>query len=179
LDIKLPGISGVDLLRELGCSTKTVIIMITALSDANTIIESMKLGARDYLVKPFDLESMHDSIEAALSNRLGSRCSEPANAPKDNDKDREMNKLDAIARGIEIKLDIIDNRSEFIMYHTIKTARELGITERQIEIWTKRRYARLKTHELTIQRFSESALAQYAFGTTSEYLADPEFLNKD
>jgi DNA-binding response OmpR family regulator len=180
LDIRLPGISGIDLLREVKNSTKTVIIMITALSDANTIIESMKLGASDYLVKPFNLESVHASIRNALSNGLGSRYSKPTDVtPRKDSEDCEIKKLDAITRGIEIKLDIMNNRSEFITSHTVKVARELGISERQIEIWVKRRDRHLKTHELVIQKFSESALAQYAFGTTSEYMADPALLNED
>lgn len=55
LDLKMPGISGIDLLQWLRTSGPEVpVIMMSAFGDVQDAVHAMKLGARDYLVKPFD-----------------------------------------------------------------------------------------------------------------------------
>jgi DNA-binding NtrC family response regulator len=59
LDIKLPQMSGIDVLRNLKQkSPNTEVIMITGYGDIQTAVESMKLGARDYITKPFKLSEL-------------------------------------------------------------------------------------------------------------------------
>jgi len=56
LDIKLPGTNGIDVLRKIKEMEKdTVIIMITGFPEEDTAKEALKLGAYDYIMKPFDL----------------------------------------------------------------------------------------------------------------------------
>jgi putative two-component system response regulator len=70
LDIKMPGRSGVQLLHEIRTSyPDTMVIMATAISDTSTAIHCMKLGACDYLTKPFNLEEVALSVEKALERR--------------------------------------------------------------------------------------------------------------
>ena len=59
LDIKMPGISGLELLSKFReeCPLALVVIM-TAESSMNNAVEAMKRGAYDYLTKPFDLEAL-------------------------------------------------------------------------------------------------------------------------
>lgn len=59
LDIKMPGLSGLELLRKFQeeCPRALVIIM-TAESTMNNAVEAMKRGAYDYLTKPFDLDAL-------------------------------------------------------------------------------------------------------------------------
>ena len=54
-DLKLPGLSGMELVAQLHAARpKLPIIMMTAHGTTETAIEAMKLGACEYLVKPFD-----------------------------------------------------------------------------------------------------------------------------
>ncbi len=56
LDIKLPDMNGIDVLRKIKETEKdTVIIMITGFPEEDTAKEALKLGAYDYIMKPFDL----------------------------------------------------------------------------------------------------------------------------
>lgn len=56
LDVKLPDIDGLSVLREIKkIDDKVGIIMITAFPDIKIAEEAMKIGAFDYIVKPFDL----------------------------------------------------------------------------------------------------------------------------
>lgn len=67
LDIQLPGIDGFEVLRRLAReSNPAVVIVMTAHSTINTAVEAMKLGANDFLVKPFDAERLRVTVANAL-----------------------------------------------------------------------------------------------------------------
>ncbi|MCK5879240.1 MAG: sigma-54-dependent Fis family transcriptional regulator, partial [Holophagae bacterium] len=69
-DLKLPGLSGLDLFQEArnrGCQSDFVII--TAFASAASAIQALKLGAADYLMKPFDIEELRIVVERILSHR--------------------------------------------------------------------------------------------------------------
>ncbi|MBU4448774.1 MAG: sigma-54 dependent transcriptional regulator [Proteobacteria bacterium] len=72
LDYKMPGLNGLDTLREVRRSQiKTPVIIMTAYGTTDTAIETMKLGAYDYLLKPFDREELQRIAADALEvNRL-------------------------------------------------------------------------------------------------------------
>ncbi len=67
LDINLPGFSGVQILEEVKANNiQTEIIMITGVGTVETAIRAIKLGAYDYLTKPFDdIEKVANLIEKA------------------------------------------------------------------------------------------------------------------
>src|SRR5215207_9774013 len=55
LDFKMPDMDGIDVLRRLGSQGQKVpVLMMTAYGTASSAIEATKLGAHDYLTKPFD-----------------------------------------------------------------------------------------------------------------------------
>jgi len=68
-DLKMPGMDGVTLLRELsaaGCQAS--IVMMTAFATVDTAVEAMKLGAFDYIQKPFDVERLCLVVDRATQN---------------------------------------------------------------------------------------------------------------
>lgn len=69
MDIMLPGISGVDLLKRLRASERTVgipVIMLTARSSEYDKVMSLDLGADDYVTKPFGMMELLSRIRAVL-----------------------------------------------------------------------------------------------------------------
>ncbi len=59
LDIRLPEMDGLEVLRKIrGRAPRPEVIMITGYGDIETAVQSMKLGARDYLTKPFKLSEL-------------------------------------------------------------------------------------------------------------------------
>jgi len=59
LDIKMPGMDGVEVLKQAkDINPDLTVIMMTAYATVETAVEAMKLGARDYLMKPFDPDSL-------------------------------------------------------------------------------------------------------------------------
>jgi nitrogen regulation protein NR(I) len=68
-DLKLPGLSGMDLIAELHkAKPKLPIIMMTAHGTTETAIEATKLGAYEYVVKPFDADELLDLVASAVTN---------------------------------------------------------------------------------------------------------------
>jgi DNA-binding NtrC family response regulator len=68
LDLKMPGRSGLDILRDHQDRTEDVpVIVITAMGGSQAAIEAMKLGAYDYITKPFDLDEVLFAVKRALT----------------------------------------------------------------------------------------------------------------
>lgn len=73
VDIKLPKINGIELLgRFKKVSPDLIVIMITAYGTLKTAIEAMRLGAYDYITKPFDLNFIVSIVEQALEEHSAS-----------------------------------------------------------------------------------------------------------
>jgi two-component system, NtrC family, response regulator AtoC len=70
LDLKMPGLDGMDVLRgHADRLEETPVIVITAYGGSKAAIEAMKLGAYDYITKPFDFDEVLFSIRRALTQR--------------------------------------------------------------------------------------------------------------
>jgi heterodisulfide reductase subunit A len=77
-DIKMPGMDGVELLkRSVEIFPELSVVMMTAYATVETAIEALKTGALDYLIKPFDPETLipmvyriYEDLEASLRRRL-------------------------------------------------------------------------------------------------------------
>jgi len=70
-DLKLPGISGMEVLKETKIkSPDTDVLIMTAYGTIETAIEAMKLGAFDFLQKPFGIPELEMRVEKALNRRI-------------------------------------------------------------------------------------------------------------
>jgi DNA-binding NtrC family response regulator len=70
LDLKMPGCGGLELLRTHQDQLEdTPVIVITALGGSGAAIEAMKLGAYDYITKPFDLDEVLFTVRRALTQK--------------------------------------------------------------------------------------------------------------
>jgi len=69
-DIKMPDLSGVDVLRAAKRIDQDILgIMITAFASTDTAVEAMRLGACDYLSKPFDVDLLKMKVREKIENR--------------------------------------------------------------------------------------------------------------
>ena len=67
LDIGLPGMNGIEALREIkNLSPDVIVIMITAYEDIASVISAMKLGAYDYVVKPIHMDGLEMTVRNAF-----------------------------------------------------------------------------------------------------------------
>ena len=69
-DINMPGLTGLDLLKSVSQFESDIpVIMITAYGSPDSAVEAMKLGAADYITKPFRIEEIKARISAAVERR--------------------------------------------------------------------------------------------------------------
>jgi DNA-binding NtrC family response regulator len=70
LDVKMPGLDGLETLRRIKVMQPLVeTIMFTAHATVATAVEAMRIGARDYLIKPCDLVDLTIKVDAAARRK--------------------------------------------------------------------------------------------------------------
>ena len=79
VDLRLPGIHGLDLVRSLRATSQVPIIIVTAQTDSHDVVAGLEAGADDYVTKPFVGERTHGAhphptaaLGAARGGRRGS-----------------------------------------------------------------------------------------------------------
>ena len=142
VDVRMPGISGMDLLATMARSYgKTRVVMVTAVNDAKTAVEAIKKGAADYIVKPFSIDEVRSKVKDALKNGVSSGHSLAAGRNRQN-ANPFHERMDAIAHGVEARVERFDFHSRIVTEETVEVARQLGLPEQHIREWAS---ARLKS----------------------------------
>ena len=78
-DVRMPGIDGMELLRRVNSGARKLpVIVMTGHGDVPLAVEAMKLGALDFLEKPFEDDRLIGMIETALSEQQNGSKSEAA-----------------------------------------------------------------------------------------------------
>src|SRR5437660_10402256 len=87
LDVRMPGLDGVQVLRRIReLDERVPVIMVTANEDVGLARETLKLGAFDYVAKPFDFDYLDRAVAAGLA-RGGEKTAGGSAAAVDSEKD--------------------------------------------------------------------------------------------
>ena len=81
LDVMLPGMDGLQVLKEIRKSSKVPVIMLTARDETFDKVLGLELGADDYITKPFETKELVARVKAVLRR---APSAEPASADKDD-----------------------------------------------------------------------------------------------
>jgi two-component system response regulator FixJ len=125
-DIRMPGIDGMELLRRLNSASgvrKLPVIVMTGHGDVPLAVEAMKLGALDFLEKPFEDERLVRMIEAALSQTEGDAKNEALSA------DMASRVASLTQRERQVMQGLVAGRSNKVI------AREYDISPRTVEVY--------------------------------------------
>lgn len=145
IDVKLPGMSGIDLLKTIADDYgTTAAVIISGVYEVDTVVEAMKLGALDYITKPFTVDNLNNRINNVLERKSQSQVSDTAStyddaANAETTRSSVHRQLDAIAYGIEVEVDYFDFHSEIVTSRTVELARLLGLPEDEITKWESAR----------------------------------------
>lgn len=134
LDINLTDMDGVEMLKEIKETyTATDVVMITAYPDTKTAIECMKMGAYDYLVKPFDLEEFKMTLKRCVETRmLKENLGMEQQLRKEIEKShRNLQKfyvetVQALTKSVEIKDPYTLGHSERVSKISVLIAKKMG-----------------------------------------------------
>jgi FixJ family two-component response regulator len=123
LDVRLPGISGLDFQRELAdAGIRIPIIFITGHGDIPMTVKAMKSGAVEFLTKPFRDQDLLDAIHQAL------------------DRDRVMRQQQSELGKLRVRYDLLTAREREVMGMVVsgmlnkQIASELGTSEITVKI---------------------------------------------
>jgi two-component system, NtrC family, response regulator AtoC len=120
VDLKLPDLSGTDLLSDLK-QAGTAVVIITAFASVDTAVNAMKLGAVDYLQKPFD---NHDIVVLADRLCLGTR--DPEQAARDPfGGDGLVSASPAMKRIVETLRKVMDSEIPLLLQGESGTGKEM------------------------------------------------------
>ncbi len=142
LDIMMPGGSGVELLPELKKNyPDTVVIMATAVGDAETAIKCVRLGAYDYFTKPYNLDEVALSVARALNTRrlelevldYQQHLEEKVKVQADKIRDSFMNAVTALALALDAKDEYTSGHSGRVSEISVVIAKELGMHDGALE----------------------------------------------
>jgi len=137
-DVRMPGMSGIELLRKLKELGVTVpVIVVTGHGDVPLAVEAMKVGAADFLEKPFDDEAMLAAVRSACAQQEG--------------KDRHR----AERTEIESRLATLSNRERDVLHGLVRglankqIAFDLGISPRTVEIYRANLMTKMQASSLS------------------------------
>jgi two-component system response regulator FixJ len=153
-DVRMPGTTGIDLLRRLAEIGSTVpAIVVTGHADVPLAVEAMRLGAVDFLEKPFDDESLIASIRSALTRARQGDQTEAERAAASSRiatlSPRERDVLEGLVAGKPNKMIAFD----------------LGISARTVEVY--RANVMTKTQAASLSELVRMALIASGFRTGS------------
>ena len=123
-DVRMPGIDGIELLKRMKASHSTIpVLIMTGHGDVPLAVEAMKLGAVDFLEKPFEDDRLIGMIDVALKQALSGVRSEAVTLDISTRiaslSPRERQVMDGLIAGLSNKL----------------IAREYDISPRTIEVY--------------------------------------------
>jgi two-component system, LuxR family, response regulator FixJ len=123
-DVRMPNMSGVDLLRKLNeLQIALPVIVITGHGDVQLAVEAMKIGAADFIEKPFDDEMLLNAVRAALA-RWEDKCKEVS------ERSSYVEKLETLSsRERDVLEGLIAGKANKVI------AFDLGISPRTVEIY--------------------------------------------
>ncbi|WP_449431148.1 sigma-54-dependent transcriptional regulator [Pseudomonas putida] len=98
-DLRLPGAPGTELIK-LGQGTP--VLIMTSYASLRSAVDSMKMGAVDYIAKPFDHDEMLQAVARILRDRQNAPAAQPAAEPRGNGKAAAAEKGTAAAANGEI-----------------------------------------------------------------------------
>ena len=114
-DIRMEGMDGMDLTREIKSrSPETEVILVTAVNDIQAAVTATKLGAHDYIRKPFDLEEMVLAVRSALEHRwlkLERKQYQRDLQKKVRDRTRQLEERNATLAGLQDEISHMEKLS--------------------------------------------------------------------
>jgi DNA-binding response OmpR family regulator len=131
-DIRMPGMTGFDLVKRIREVTDIPVILLSALGGEDEKVAGLKLGADDYLVKPVGIKELSARIEAALR-----RAKTPISAPKEIYSDGvisiNMDRQEAYLR--DKKLDLTPKELKLLIFLTQKAGKVVSVSEILRAVW--------------------------------------------
>ena len=154
LDVMLPLLDGWGVLRSIRQESQTPVIMLTAKGETNDKVSGLKMGADDYITKPFEMKEVLARIEAVL--RRGSTQEAEQTQSKRLVFDKLIIDLDAFELIVEGKKVDTPPKEMELLYHLASSPNRV-YTRNQLldEVWGFDYFGDSRTVDVHIKRLRE------------------------
>lgn len=141
-DIRMPNMDGISLLKEwLKRSPTTASVIMSANAELDTAVSALKLGACDYITKPFGSDVLLITLENALRKKELERQVEDyrANLEKKVKEQTDIinlmyvRSIDAMVKALEAKDLYTRGHSQRVTTYSVAIAKEMGILDQEVE----------------------------------------------
>jgi putative nucleotidyltransferase with HDIG domain len=148
-DITMPGMSGLEMLPVVKQhSPETVVVMISGMQTVESAIGALRLGAFDYLMKPFDLRQVEAVVKRALEHQelviakqryenqleeLVEQRTAELDKALDSLEDAYRSTLKALTAALETRDSETHGHSERVVTYSLRLGREYGLDSRQMK----------------------------------------------
>jgi len=134
LDLNLPDLDGAEVLERVRSWSNVPIIILSIQADEQEKVRLLRLGADDYVVKPFGISELLARCEAALRRQLKSADREPVVRAGPLSIDLVSRAVTLNARRVQL------TRKEYALLHMLATHAGLVVTHQQLikEVWGSR-----------------------------------------
>jgi DNA-binding response OmpR family regulator len=151
LDIMLPSVDGIDVLKWIRKQSETPVIMLTAKGETFDKVLGLELGADDYIVKPFEPKEMVARVKAVL--RRYNVENEDKEVLKFPDLTVDINSYNVVFKGAEIKMP----PKEFELLYFLARNKNRVFTREQLlcEVWGYDYPGDSRTVDVHIKRLRE------------------------
>jgi len=149
-DIKMPKMDGIELLKKVkAIDPKMMVIMVTAYPEIDMVVEALRLGAYDFIIKPIDLDLVILSVKKALERKrledevelyrknlerfVEERTSKLQEAYRTLKK-AHLESVKVLAEAVDAKDPYTRGHSDRVKRMSLRLALSLGLTEDKLEI---------------------------------------------
>jgi DNA-binding response OmpR family regulator len=133
LDLVLPGLGGLEILREVRATRPTLpVIILTALGEEKQRVAGLRLGADDYVVKPFSVKELLARIEAVL-RRSPERPTDVADVAFDGGV-ADLARAEVRLKGAEPR-SLSQREAELLRYLALNAGRPISRQEILSRVW--------------------------------------------
>ena len=115
LDIKMPRLDGMELLKKLRVSSDVPVIFLTSKDDEVDEAIGLRMGADDYITKPFSQKLLIERIRAVLRRSSLKNSSEPNKMIQRNELSLDPDRHLCLWKGMEVRLTV----TEFLILHSL------------------------------------------------------------
>jgi len=131
LDIRMPGMSGLEVCREIRKDSSAPIIMVTALSDDDEVVEGFDCGANDYVTKPVSYRVLAARMHNLLERQAGREMVRSTTTAQFGDITVDLETHEVHKSGELIRMTRLETR---ILYFLGSNAGRVLPTDRLIEL---------------------------------------------